>query len=200
MPARGTFAAEWPKNRPRSRSRLGIMGIKRPLSRAVGRFRRSLQTPHPPPHRPPGVADEPPQPTRSAMRVGEQLDRVIIYTILGRADLKGTPAFKALQQAWESLRVCYRGSRTGPAGGKCWRHAVPAPMARKWPACLRHMRRALTVSKRARPSRAGTASMPPKPNNRPLLIHACRRLSLARSPPLAGAHTGGGAGRVCGPS
>jgi hypothetical protein len=33
---------------------------------------------------------------------------------------------------------------------------------------LRHMRRALTVSKRARPSRAGTASMPPKPNNRPL--------------------------------
>jgi hypothetical protein len=119
MPARGTFAAEWPKNRPRSRSRLGIMGIKRPLSRAVenlGRFRRSLQTPHPPPHRPPGVADEPPQPTRSAMRVGEQLDRVIIYTILGRADLKGTPAFKALQQAWESLRVCYR--KQDWAGGR----------------------------------------------------------------------------------
>jgi hypothetical protein len=78
-----------------------------------------------------------------SIRVKGKTEPEVIYTIHGRADLKETPAFKALQQAWESLRVCYR--KQDWAGG----------------------------------------------HNRPLLIHACRRLSLARSPPLAGAHTRG---------
>ena len=42
------------------------------------------------------------------VRVKGKAEPEVIYTILGRADLSQTPAFKALQQAWQSLRVCYR--------------------------------------------------------------------------------------------
>jgi hypothetical protein len=64
------------------------------------------------------------------MRVGEQPDRVIIYTTLGRADLKETPAFKALQQGMgEPARVlpeAGRGRRAENAGGM--------PFLLRWPA------------------------------------------------------------------
>src|SRR5260370_18062921 len=42
------------------------------------------------------------------VRVKGKAEPEVIYTILGRADLSQTPAFKALREAWENLRLCYR--------------------------------------------------------------------------------------------
>ena len=43
-----------------------------------------------------------------SIRVKGKAEPEVIYTILGRADLKGNAAFAALRQSWESLRLCYR--------------------------------------------------------------------------------------------
>jgi adenylate cyclase len=43
-----------------------------------------------------------------SIRVKGKTEPETIYTILGRADVKESAAFKALAQAWEGLRVCYR--------------------------------------------------------------------------------------------
>jgi adenylate cyclase len=43
-----------------------------------------------------------------AVRVKGKAEPEVIYTILGRVELKQHPAFMALRQAWESLLLCYR--------------------------------------------------------------------------------------------
>jgi adenylate cyclase len=43
-----------------------------------------------------------------SVRVKGKAEPEVIYTILGRADLKENAAFMALRQAWENLRLCYR--------------------------------------------------------------------------------------------
>src|ERR1700730_17247771 len=216
------IAACPPAAAPVSRSR-----IKRLLSWAgenLGRFRRSLQTTHPPPHQPPRVANERAHGPRPAMQsdrllvvepllepVGKPLERIHGDVVKAEQFVHDhrLDELAEAQRLPGGRRIALPVRRVAPWVRRVvlWMIRLVDGVAAKEDVDFGRLADAVLVSdgvvaaahEGALEARAGNAVEPDiEPVlqqhrvNRPLLIHACRRLSLARSPPLASAHTGGG--------